>query len=86
MPHGRHAPGIRIYVLTIPALLMPNSPLTSPSTSQTQIQQVNQYAHHPYLRTTILCPLRLLPPPPLKALSLTDALCFLTSVSPKFYY
>jgi hypothetical protein len=33
MPHGRHAPGICIYVLPLSAFLMPHSSLTSPSTS-----------------------------------------------------
>jgi hypothetical protein len=58
-PHGRHAPGIHIYVLTISTFLMPHSPLTSSSTSWTQIKQINQYAHHLNPRSTILCPLRL---------------------------
>jgi hypothetical protein len=33
MPHGRHAPGICIYVSTIPAFLMPHSSFASPDTS-----------------------------------------------------
>jgi hypothetical protein len=56
-PHGRHAPGIFIYVLTLPALLMPHSSLTLPSVSQTQAQQINQYACHQNPCTIILCPL-----------------------------
>jgi hypothetical protein len=59
-PHGRHAPGIRIYVSTIPTFLTPHSSLASPDTSWTQIKQINQYARHLNPCSTILCLLRLL--------------------------
>jgi hypothetical protein len=59
-PHGRHAPGICIYVLTIPTLLTPHSSFTSPSTSRTQTKQINQYARHSNSCSTISCPLCLL--------------------------
>jgi hypothetical protein len=59
-PHGRHAPGICIYVLTISTFLTPHSSLTSPSTSWTQTKQINQYACHSNSHPMTLCPLHLL--------------------------
>jgi hypothetical protein len=59
-PHGRHAPGICIYVSTISTLSTPHSSHTSSSTSWTQTKQINQNACHSNPCPTTLCSLCLL--------------------------